>query len=132
MPRRSWRHRTGPGPYGVAMTVGAWVALAAVIGVLLGAVATVIAVQNRRALRGHGISVKPAAAAAGNAGTAGTGTTDATNTLVAFVANPTKPGVPARRDVVVRACAARHLPEPLWYETTPEDPGVGQTREAVE
>jgi len=114
------------------MTVGAWVALAAVIGVLLGAVATVIAVQNRRALRGHGISVKPAAAAAGNAGTAGTGTTDATNTLVAFVANPTKPGVPARRDVVVRACAARHLPEPLWYETTPEDPGVGQTREAVE
>src|SRR5665647_2750885 len=132
MPRRSWRHRTGPGPYGVAMTVGAWVALAAVIGVLLGAVATVIPVQNRRALRGHGISVKPAAAAAGNAGTAGTGPTAAARTLVAFVANPTKPGVPALRDVVVRACAARHLPEPLWYETTAEDPGVGQTRGAVE
>lgn len=114
------------------MTVGAWVALAAVIGVLLGAVATVIAVQNRRALRGHGISVKPAAAAAGNAGTAGTGTTDAAHTLVAFVANPTKPGVPALRDAVVRACAAHYLPEPLWYETTAEDPGVGQTREAVE
>jgi len=114
------------------MTVGAWVALAAVIGVLLGAVATVIAVQNRRALRGHGISVKPAAAAAGNAGTAGTGSTDAAHTLVAFVANPTKPGVPALRDAVVRACAAHYLPEPLWYETTAEDPGVGQTREAVE
>ena len=114
------------------MTVGAWVALAAAIGVLLGAVATVIAVQNRRALRGHGISVKPAAAAAGNAGTAGTGTTDAAHTLVAFVANPTKPGVPALRDAAVRACAARYLPEPLWYETTADDPGVGQTREAVE
>ncbi len=114
------------------MTVGAWVALAAAIGVLLGAVATVIAVQNRRALRGHGISLKPAAAAAGNAGTAGTGITDAAHTLVAFVANPTKPGVPALRDAVVRACAARYLPEPLWYETTADDPGVGQTREAVE
>jgi len=114
------------------MTVGAWVALAAAVGVLLGAVATVIAVQNRRALRAHGFSLKPSSAAAGSAGTAATGSTDATNTLVAFVANPTKPGVPARRDVVVRACAARHLPEPLWYETTPEDPGVGQTREAVE
>jgi len=32
----------------------------------------------------------------------------------------------------VRACAARYLPEPLWYETTADDPGVGQTREAVE
>ena len=114
------------------MTVGAWVALAAAIGVLLGAVATVIAVQNRRALRGHGISLKPSAAAAGSVGTAATGSTDAANTLVAFVANPTKAGVPALRDAVVRACAARYLPEPLWYETTADDPGVGQTREAVE
>jgi len=114
------------------MTVGAWVAWAAAIGVLLGAVAMVIAVQNRRALRGHGISLKPSAAAAGSVGTAATGSTDAAHTLVAFVANPTKAGVPALRDAVVRACAARYLPEPLWYETTAEDPGVGQTREAVE
>ena len=117
------------------MTVGAWVtwvAWAAVIGVLLGTVATVLAVQNRRALRARGISLKPAAAAASSAGTAATGSTDAAATLVAFVANPTKPGVPALRDTVVRACAARYLPEPLWYETTAEDPGVGQTREAVE
>jgi len=114
------------------MTVGEWVAWVAVIGVLLGAVATVIAVQNRRALRARGIGLKPSAAAAGSAGTPATGTTDAANTLVAFVANPTKPAVPALRDAVVQACAARYLPEPLWYETTAEDPGVGQTREAVE
>ena len=114
------------------MTVGEWVAWAAVIGVLLGAVATVIAVQNRRALRARGIGLKPSTAAAGSAGTPATGTTDAANTLVAFVANPTKPGVPALRDAAVRACAARYLPEPLWYETTADDPGVGQTREAVE
>ena len=114
------------------MTVGEWVAWVAVIGVLLGAVATVIAVQNRRALRARGIGLKPSTAAAGSAGTPATGTTDAANTLVAFVANPTKPAVPALRDAVVQACAARYLPEPLWYETTAEDPGVGQTREAVE
>lgn len=51
--------------------------------------------------------------------------------LVAFVANPSKPGVPDLRATVRRACAEQYLPEPLWLETTPEDPGVGQTREAL-
>ncbi len=51
--------------------------------------------------------------------------------LVAFVANPSKPGVPDLRATVRRACAEQYLPEPLWLETTPEDPGVGQSREAV-
>lgn len=105
-----------------------WVAIAAV---LLAAAAVVLAVQNRRALRGHGGPVHPSAAEAGSAGTAATGVTDAARTLVAFVANPTKPGVPALRDAVVQACAARYLPEPLWLETTVDDPGVGQAREAI-
>ena len=51
--------------------------------------------------------------------------------LVAFVANPTKPDVAGLRDAVRAACEDRDIPEPIWLETTAEDPGVGQTREAV-
>ncbi len=51
--------------------------------------------------------------------------------LVAFVANPTKPDVADLHDAVRAACADRDLPEPLWFETTETDPGVGQAREAV-
>ncbi|GCE78375.1 diacylglycerol/lipid kinase family protein [Cellulomonas biazotea] len=52
--------------------------------------------------------------------------------LVAFVANPSKPDVAHLRAAVVRACAEQYLPAPLWFETTVEDPGVGQTRAAVD
>ena len=51
--------------------------------------------------------------------------------LVAFVANPSKQDVPALRAAVLAACAQERLPEPLWFETTIADPGVGQTRAAV-
>ncbi len=47
------------------------------------------------------------------------------------MANPAKPGAAELRERALRACASRYLPEPLWYETTPEDPGVGQARRAV-
>ncbi len=114
--------------YRVAMPWYAWVAVAAA---LLAAAAVVLAVLNRRALLGAGVSAQPSVAPPGSDGTTATGLTDAAHTLVAFVANPTKPGVPALRDAVVQACAARYLPEPLWLETTAEDPGVGQTREAL-
>jgi diacylglycerol kinase family enzyme len=53
-------------------------------------------------------------------------------TQVAFVCNPTKPGAVELRDAAIRACATRYLPEPLWFETTADDPGVGQARAAVE
>jgi diacylglycerol kinase family enzyme len=36
------------------------------------------------------------------------------------------------RRTVTAALAAADWPEPLWYETTVEDPGTGQTRRAVE
>lgn len=52
--------------------------------------------------------------------------------LVAFVANPSKPDVTDLRAEVRKAAAAQYLPEPLWFETTVEDPGVGQARAAVE
>ena len=51
--------------------------------------------------------------------------------LVAFVANPSKPDVPALRTAVREACAEQGLPEPLWFETTIADPGVGQARKAT-
>lgn len=51
--------------------------------------------------------------------------------LVAFVANPSKQDVPALRTAVHAACAEQGMPEPLWFETTIADPGVGQTRAAV-
>lgn len=56
---------------------------------------------------------------------------EATGQLVAFVANPSKQDVPALRTSVHTACAEQGLPEPLWFETTIADPGVGQTRAAV-
>ncbi|SFJ66784.1 diacylglycerol kinase family protein [Cellulomonas sp. KH9] len=51
--------------------------------------------------------------------------------LVAFVANPSKPDVADLRAAVRKAASEQYLPEPLWLETTVEDPGVGQAREAV-
>lgn len=102
------------------------------LAIALATVALVLVVRTRRALRGHGLELNPSVAAPGSEGTAATDDTDAAHVRVAFVANPTKPGVPALRDAAVQACAARYLPEPLWFETTAEDPGVGQTRQALE
>lgn len=51
--------------------------------------------------------------------------------LVAFVANPSKPDVAELRAAVRKAASEQYLPEPMWLETTVEDPGVGQAREAV-
>lgn len=52
--------------------------------------------------------------------------------LLAFVANPSKAGVGALATTVRAFCEHQGLPEPLWYETTVEDPGTGQARQAVE
>lgn len=112
-------------PYGVAMTWVEWLSIAAVV---LAAIAVLLTIQIRRALRGRGIVVGPSIGALGGPGAA---ETDAASTLVAFVANPIKPGVAALRDAAVQACAARYFPEPMWIETTADDPGIGQTRDAV-
>ncbi|RYV51597.1 diacylglycerol/lipid kinase family protein [Pengzhenrongella frigida] len=52
--------------------------------------------------------------------------------LVAFIANPTKPGASELREAAIKECTGRSMPEPLWLETTAEDPGVGQARHAIE
>ena len=111
------------------MTWVAWVSVIAVVAVLLAAAAVVLALQNRRALARHGIEVRPSSGDAGGGGPAPA--PEEAKRLVAFVANPTKPGVKELRDAAVRACAARYLPEPMWFDTTEDDPGIGQAREAV-
>jgi len=50
---------------------------------------------------------------------------------LAFVANPTKPGVAQLRELSYRVCAARHLPEPIWLYTAPNYTGRDLAREAL-
>ena len=51
----------------------------------------------------------------------------------AVVVNPAKQiDLDQLRETVDDALAAAGWPEPLWYETTVDDPGEGQTRQAVE
>ncbi|UFU03344.1 diacylglycerol kinase [Ruania suaedae] len=50
----------------------------------------------------------------------------------AFVVNPAKAhDVQALRTMATEIAEELALPEPLWFETTPEDPGLGQAREAL-
>jgi diacylglycerol kinase family enzyme len=56
----------------------------------------------------------------------------ATGTASAVVVNPSKVvDLDARRAEICAALADAGWPEPLWLETTPEDPGCGQTAQAV-
>src|SRR5690606_20996850 len=92
----------GSAPYGVAMTWIGWVAIAAA---LIAVVAVVLAVQNRRTLARRAAHWHPSGAAGRGAAGPGPGAEATDHQLVAFVANPTKPGVPALRDAAVQACA---------------------------
>ncbi|SDS05692.1 Diacylglycerol kinase family enzyme [Paraoerskovia marina] len=59
-------------------------------------------------------------------------TAGAEGELIAFVANPSKPDVADFEEIARTMCREAALPDPLWIETTPDDPGIGQTREALE
>jgi diacylglycerol kinase (ATP) len=59
--------------------------------------------------------------------------TDAPRRRAAIVINPSKfDDVDAVRSRITRRCAALGWQEPLFVETTVEDPGTGQAREALE
>ncbi|UJP40771.1 diacylglycerol/lipid kinase family protein [Cellulomonas palmilytica] len=107
----------------------AWTALAAgVLAVVALVVAAVVALRQRDLLRrldAEDPATSPRARAL-------TRQVRARGQQLAFVANPTKPDVPALREAIENAAAEQGLPRPLWLETTIEDPGTGQAREAVE
>ncbi|WP_120522736.1 diacylglycerol/lipid kinase family protein [Arthrobacter celericrescens] len=50
----------------------------------------------------------------------------------AVVINPSKPAAQDIRGVIARLASEFGWDEPLWQETTAEDPGVGQARDALE
>jgi diacylglycerol kinase (ATP) len=102
-----------------------WVAIAA--GVLaLAAICIAIAVYRRQGSLHRRLEAGVSSGARGLAHEI-----DADGALVAFVANPSKPDTAELRAAVRRTAAELGVSEPMWLETTIEDPGVGQTRAAL-
>ena len=51
--------------------------------------------------------------------------------LAAIVVNPVKVDTKALRAAVAESAERYEWPEALWFETTVDDPGAGQTKEAI-
>lgn len=102
-----------------------WVAWVAVVAGVLALVAVGLGLwvwQQQRRMAAPAVQAPPGAA---------TEPERPRGQLVAFVANPSKPDVADLRAAVRKAASEQYLPEPMWLETTVDDPGVGQAREAV-
>lgn len=104
------------------MELEVWLLIAATVVALVAIALALVVVGQQRALRtAHDL----ADAAAPDEPTGPVGP------LLAFVVNPSKNGTSQLRPAILARCAAENLREPLWLETTVEDPGVGQTRDAL-
>lgn len=103
------------------MELEAWLLVVATVVALVAIGLALVVVGQQRALRGGEVARE----------TREEEPAKPTGPLLAFVANPSKNGMDQLRPAIVARCAAEDLPEPLWLETTIEDPGVGQTREAL-
>ncbi len=58
---------------------------------------------------------------------------EAPKRVAAIIVNPTKfDNLAAVRAQVTKGCLASGWDQPLWFETTAQDPGTGQARQAVE
>ncbi|HEX7537707.1 MAG TPA: diacylglycerol kinase family protein [Dermatophilaceae bacterium] len=63
---------------------------------------------------------------------AGAGKPETPRRVAAVIVNPTKfDNLQAVREQVTRGCAAAGWGEPMWVETTAQDPGTSQARQAV-
>ena len=59
--------------------------------------------------------------------------TEASRRVAAIIVNPTKfDDIKAVRAQITKGCLEAGWDQPLWVETTAEDPGTGQARQAVE
>ncbi|WP_159792620.1 diacylglycerol/lipid kinase family protein [Puerhibacterium puerhi] len=98
-----------------------WVAVAAmVLAVVAFTVAAVVVMRSRG---------RTGAAPAGDPGAV---ERHPSGERLAVVVNPSKDGVEELVEVVRRVCSEAALPEPMFFETTIEDPGEGQARAALE
>ena len=112
------------------MSWWAWVAIAAAVLAAAALVLGIVLFRRQQELRGRlGLDGRPPHGA-GDAHGAVDGP-EQPGQLVAFVANPTKPDVEMLRKEILVAVADGRMPEMLWLETSVEDPGVGQARQAV-
>lgn len=106
----------------------AWVAVVAgVLAVAALVVAAVVGIRQRelrRRLEASSVTSSPRAQSLGRE-------VRERGQQLAFVANPTKQDVPALREAIERAADEQDLPQPLWFETSVEDPGVGQAKQAL-
>lgn len=84
------------------------------VGVVLVVLVTVLAVRSRRRPDLDALEAEPE-----------------DRPLAAVVVNPTK-AEPGTRGQITDVCAQLGWGEPLWLETTVEDPGTGQARDALE
>jgi hypothetical protein len=107
------------------MTWEAWVALGAAVAALAALLLVLVLWLRQRELRRR---IESPRSGTSERALRLARDVDETGQQVAFVANPSKQDVPALRGAVQRACAEQGLPEPLWFETTIADPGVGQAR----
>ncbi|WP_098455583.1 diacylglycerol/lipid kinase family protein [Sanguibacter antarcticus] len=105
------------------MGLEGWLLTAALVVALVALGLTLVLLRQHAALRAE-LAAREAASSSGDVSVP-------SGPRLAFVANPSKNGAAAIKVSLLARCAAEKLPEPVWLETTIEDPGVGQTREAL-
>ncbi|MFI2754018.1 diacylglycerol/lipid kinase family protein [Cellulomonas sp. P22] len=106
------------------MTWEAWVAIGAFVLAGCAVVLAVLVLRLERELRSRLEDPDAVGVEVGHGA-------DEPGQLVAFVANPSKPDVADLKALILGTVAERGLPQPMWLETTVDDPGVSQAREAV-
>lgn len=98
------------------------VALVVALVIVLGALAATLVLLQRARTREHALAARDAQRAQDG---------ESRGMRLAVVINPSKEGAADVRSVVERVCADAALPDPLFYETTVDDPGTGQARRAL-